>query len=96
MDALGFEKELNRLSKKSVRAGKGKRRGRKYKKKAGILIVVSDKCWLQKAVKNIPGIETAIINKLNAELLAPGTLPGRATIFTEAAIDKIARERLFM
>ena len=96
LDALGFEKELNRLSKKSVRAGKGKRRGRKYKKKAGILIVVSDKCWLQKAVKNIPGIETAIINKLNAELLAPGTLPGRATIFTEAAIDKIARERLFM
>jgi large subunit ribosomal protein L4e len=28
-------------------------------------------------------------DQLNAELLAPGTFPGRLTIYTEAAIEKL-------
>lgn len=96
LDDLGFKSELVRLDEKSRRAGKGKARGRKYKKKAGILIVVSEECKLQAATKNLPGVEAAVVNKLNAELLAPGSVPGRATLFTEAAIDKMAKEKLFM
>ncbi len=96
LNALGFKEELGRVEKRSVRAGRGKARGRKYRKRAGILIVVSDKCKLQKAAKNIPGVDTAVVSKLNAELLAPGTFPGRATLYTEGAIDKIAKEGLFM
>lgn len=94
--AIGFDKELKRLEERKIRAGKGKARGRKYKKKAGILLVVSEKCGLQNAVKNIPGVEAAVVKSLNAEVLAPGGVPGRAAIFTEAALNKIAKEGLFM
>ena len=93
--SLGLEKELARASVKKVRAGKGKNRGRKYRKKTGPLIVVSQKCSLLQAGKNIPGVDTAIVDKSKAEQLAPGTHAGRLTIFTESAIEKLRKERLF-
>lgn len=96
LEKLGLIEELGRISKRKIRAGKGKKRGRKYRKIRGILIVVSrDDCSLKNAGKNIPGVEIKSVEKLNAEILAPGTNPGRLTTFTEAAIDKLAKERLF-
>ena len=35
------------------------------------------------------------MNSLNAELLAPGGQPGRITLFTEGAIDRLKKENLF-
>jgi large subunit ribosomal protein L4e len=96
LEALGFKKELERSMTKTVRAGKGKSRGRKYKKKKSLLLVVSKECKLEKAAKNLPGVDIVKVNSLNAELLAPGTVPGRATLFTEAAIDALEKEKLFM
>ena len=92
---IGLEKELERCSVKKIRAGKGKARGRKYRKKKGPLIVVSKDCKLIKAASNIPGVEIVEISYLNAELLAPGTLPGRVTVYTEAAIKRLDDEKLF-
>ena len=68
---------------------------RRYKKKVGPLIVVSDKCNLEKC-RNLPGVEIVRIKSVNAELLAPGTEPGRLTLFTKSAIEKLGREKLFM
>jgi len=96
LEKLGFESELKRTTKKSVRAGRGKLRGRKYKRKTGLLIVVADSCALQKSAANIPGVDVALVDKLNAEQLAPGTVPGRLTLFTPAAISKIKNEKMFM
>lgn len=93
---LGFEKELERISKKAIRAGKGKRRGRKYRKKKGPLIVISKECKLEKAARNIPGIDIIKINALNTEILAPGAVPGRAILFTQAALEILDKEKLFM
>lgn len=92
---LGFEKELERVGVRTIRAGLGKMRGRRLRKKAGMLIVVSEKCKLQNALENVPGVDTAVVSELNAELLAPGTIPGRATLFTESALEKISKEKLF-
>jgi len=92
---LGFDSELNRTSKRKIRAGRGKTRGRKYVRKIGPLIVVAKLCALQKSAANIPGVEVILVNKLNAELLAPGAVPGRLTIFTASAIDKIRKSKLF-
>ena len=77
-----MEKELERISEKTIRAGVGKNRGRPYKKKKGPLFVVSGKCNLLKAAKNVPGVDVCVVKDLNAELLAPGATPGRLTIFT--------------
>nr|AJS13269.1 50S ribosomal protein L4P, large subunit ribosomal protein L4e [uncultured archaeon] len=92
---LKFEKELERTKEKKVRAGRGKTRGRKYKRKVGPLIIISKVCDLVKAANNIPGFEVVEVNALNADLLAPGTKPGRVTIWTQAAVERLGKENLF-
>ena len=92
---LGLEKELERVSEKKVRAGKGKSRGRKYKKKNGPLIVVSKKDKLSRAAVNILGIDVVDVKSLNAELLAPGAKAGRLTLWTKGAIHILEKDNLF-
>lgn len=96
LEKLGLQKELTRASEKKVRAGKGKARGRKYKKKKGILIVVSNICNLQKAAKSIPGTDIVEVSKLNAELLAPGSVAGRLTLYTDKALERMKKEKLYL
>jgi len=88
---LGLSLELMRIKiGKKIRAGKGKMRGRKYKVPIGPLIIVKDKeSSLIKAGRNILGTEVISINELTTELLAPGTYPGRLTIWTEDAIQSL-------
>ena len=93
---MGFEPELERSSQKSIRAGKGKARTRKYSKRKGVLLVVGNEAKLMKASGNIPGTDICKVNELNAELLAPGGVPGRITLYTEDAIATITKEDLFM
>jgi len=96
LEKVGLKDELKRISEKKVRAGKGKSRGRKYKIKTGPLIVVSKDCPLEKASRNLQGIDVVKINGLNAELLAPGTKPGRLVIWTKDSIEKMKNEGLFI
>lgn len=96
LNKLGLKDELKRLETKKVRAGKGKKRGRKYKKKTGPLLVVSSKCALQKSAANISGVDIVTVESLNAELLAPGAQPGRLTIWSDKAIEKMNKENLFV
>lgn len=96
LEKLGFQQELERTTKKTLRAGKGKARGRKYDTKTGPLIVVAEKCPLQKSAANIPGLDVVTVSSLNAELLAPGAVPGRLTVFTSSALGKMKSEKLFM
>lgn len=92
---LGLSEELTRVKEKKIRAGKGKARGRKYKKKKGPLIVVSKIDKLSEVVSNIPGIDIVEVKNLNAELLAPGARAGRLTLWTSAAINVLDKENLF-
>ncbi|MCD6109035.1 50S ribosomal protein L4 [Euryarchaeota archaeon ex4484_162] len=73
---------------KHIRAGKGKRRGRKYKIPKSILII-SNKGDIHKSASNIPGLDVITPDQINIEHLAPGGNPGRLTIFTEEAIKQI-------
>ncbi len=95
LENLGFSEEIERCREKNIRAGKGKMRGRKYKKKKGVLFVVSKECNLMKAANNIPGTDVADVKDINVELLAPGSHPGRLALFTKSAIEKMEKENLF-
>ena len=92
---LGLEKEIERTNVKKVRAGKGKNRGRKYRIKCGPLLVVSKDCSLEKAGRNLQGIEISKVNSLNAKKLAPGCVPGRLIIWSEGAIERLRNEKLY-
>jgi len=95
LQKLNFQEELNRSLIKKIRAGLGKLRGRKYRRKKGLLIVVGEECPLLKSSQNIPGLDIVKVNQLNAELLAPGTIPGRITLYTANAIKKLTENKLF-
>jgi len=87
---LGVLSEIYRVKEsRKIRAGKGKRRGRRTKQAVGPLIVIKENKGIKKAANNIPGVEVATIDNLNVEMLAPGTHPGRFTIWTNSAIEKI-------
>ncbi len=92
---FGLDGELARSSKRVIRAGKGRMRGRKYDGKTGPLIVVAGRCDLFRSASNIPGVDVVSVRSLNAEWLAPGAVPGRLTLFTMGAIDKLKKEKLF-
>ncbi|MEK6904443.1 MAG: 50S ribosomal protein L4 [Nanoarchaeota archaeon] len=96
LNKLGLEEELSRTKEKRIRPGRGKTRGRPYQEKKGPLIVVSSKCNLLRSAKNIPGVDVCVVSNLNAELLAPGSHPGRLTIFTERSIELMSKNNLFM
>lgn len=94
-EKLGLEKELERASKKTAKTGKARMRGRTAKKRVGPLLVVSKKCDLSMAARNVPGVDIITVESLNAELLAPGCDCGRLTLYTKAAIDRLENENLF-
>jgi large subunit ribosomal protein L4e len=99
LNNLGLEEELQRCyyGEKKWRAGKGKRRGRRYITKKGPLIVVSQKDLpIFKAARNIPGVDVLSIDNLKITELAPGAFPGRLTIFTEPALKRLKEEKLYM
>ncbi len=77
---------------RNIRAGKGKMRGRKYKNRKSLLIVAASDQGLGRAARNLPGVDFITAEKLNAELLAPGTNAGRLTVWTEASLQKLSEK----
>jgi large subunit ribosomal protein L4e len=87
---LGVLSDIYRVKEsRKIRAGKGKRRGRKMKQVAGPLIVVAENKGIIEAAENIQGVDIVTVNNLNAEVLAPGARLGRLTIWTSSAIEKL-------
>lgn len=89
---LGLWPDVYRVEESiKIRAGKGKMRGRKKKMRKGPLIVVSENNGICEAARNIPGIDVATVEDLNVELLAPGTHPGRLTLWSRSSVEKLRK-----
>lgn len=90
LKAIGISTDLENAKKKTKkRAGKGKRRGRIKKEKKSLLIVTAKNAAVYRAARNLVGVDVSPVSELNAELLAPGGMPGRLTIFTESALARL-------
>ncbi|MCD6466088.1 50S ribosomal protein L4 [Candidatus Bathyarchaeota archaeon] len=90
--SLGVWSDIERVKESiKVRSGKGKMRGRRIKMAVGPLIVVSKKDGIFKAARNFPGVDVVSVRDLNPELLAPGTHPGRLTIWTSSSIEELKK-----
>lgn len=95
LESLGLDEELTRCRGTSIRPGKGKNRGRKHKNRAGPLIVVGEDNGIRRGARNIPGVDIVTVDKLNASLLAPGTHPGRLTVWSTNAIETLGNEDMY-
>jgi large subunit ribosomal protein L4e len=71
------------------RAGKGKIRGRRTKHAVGPLLVIAENRGVAQAARNLPGVGISTVNNLSTEMFAPGTHPGRLTVWTKSAFEKL-------
>ncbi len=71
-----------------TRAGKGKLRGRVRRHPRSFLLVVSAP-GKARGFRNFPGVDVIPLDSLGTEHLAPGGVPGRLTLFTPIALEKL-------
>ena len=74
---------------KRMRAGKGKLRNRRRVQKLGPLVVYDQDQGVTRAFRNIPGVDTINVERLNLLKLAPGGHLGRFVIWTESAFKRL-------
>ncbi len=91
LEAAGLDADIERADEgRSVRSGRGKTRGRKYKQPKSILFVTSSETGPSRAARNLAGADVATADEVNTEDLAPGAQPGRLTVWTESAVEEVA------
>jgi large subunit ribosomal protein L4e len=77
-----------------IRVRKSKKvQGRTRSHAVGPLVVVADDTSANRALRNFEGLSVIRADHLSVEALAPGTRPGRLTIWTESAIKTIAAKK---
>jgi len=72
-----------------IRPGRGKSRNRRYKQRLGPLIIYKENKGIVNAFRNLPGVETTSVDRLNLLQLAPGGHVGRFIIWTESAFKEL-------
>lgn len=88
-EKLGLAEDITRAGDTKSKAGKA--RTGKIKEGKSVLVVVSGDCDAMKSAKNLAGVDVIDAENLDVSLLAPGGHPGRLTVWTEGALDKIAK-----
>jgi len=81
--------DVEYASKRRYRGGRGSIRGRPHKHSVSVLMVVEKKQGVQRAFRNFQGVTVVDVASLNVCDLAPGTHPGRLTIWTQSAIKSL-------
>ncbi len=87
---LGVYSDVNRAKKgKTIRAGKGKRRNRKYRRPKSILVVLPEGTEGLRAFSNLPGVTVKTPETLTIEDLSPGGDMGRLSIFSVKSVNQM-------
>ncbi len=91
LERLGVWEDIERAKERTrIRAGKGKRRGRRYITPKSVLFIVSNHLSpFAKAVSSLPGVDVAEPSYVNVLQLAPGGVPGRLTVVTLSALKML-------
>jgi len=89
LENLGLSEELTKCQRKQTRPGKGKMRGRRYKRRRGPLIVYKNDDGCVKAFRNIPGVDLMNVESLNLLMLAPGGHVGRLCVWSKSAFESL-------
>ncbi len=94
---LGLSQDLQRASEgRRMRSGRARLRKGGYRTPKSILVVVGQDKGVWRAARNIPGVDVATVDKLSADLLAPGGQAARLTVWTQDAVQKMSADSLYM
>jgi large subunit ribosomal protein L4e len=74
---------------RQLRCGAGKSRNRRFTQRKGPLVVYDISEGLDKAFRNLPGVDLANVDNLSLLDLAPGGHLGRFIIWTKGAFEKL-------
>lgn len=88
---LKLSNDLEKSHKPKIRKGLRRLSNRRHFRKS-VLIVVNEDRGIINAARNIPGVDVCTLSKMTAGMLAPGGVPGRITIWGEAAIKNMSTE----
>lgn len=93
LTSFGVADDLNKVRKsRHARAGQGKLRNARYVVRKGPLIIHDEADGnLKRAARNLPGVDTCNVHRLNILQLAPGGHLGRFVIFTEGGFRALNR-----
>jgi large subunit ribosomal protein L4e len=91
LNSFGCGDDLAKVrSSKQIRQGVGKYRNSRYVMRKGPLIIFGDDSeGVRKLAKNLPGIDTCHVNRLNILQLAPGGHLGRFIVYTKDAFKQL-------
>jgi len=90
LEQVGLHADVERADDaRTVRAGQGTTRGRKYDEPTSVLFVTHGDAGPARAARNLAGADVATASNVNVEDLAPGTQPGRLTVWTESALEEV-------
>jgi len=96
LEKMGVGADLKRASEgRKKRSGRARLRRGGYRVPKSVLIVVGEDKGIWRASRNIPGVDIAKVEELNAELLAPGGNAGRLVVWTKSALEKLAEKQLY-
>jgi large subunit ribosomal protein L4e len=91
LEGLGCGTELTKVAaSKKLRGGKGKMRDRKYTMRRGPLVIYAEDSGITRALRNLPGVDSCHVDRMNLLQLAPGGTFGRFVVYTEGAFTKLA------
>ena len=95
LQKIGFKIDMEKSEKtRAMVSGVHANRKGGYKERRSVLVVCA-KAENCKAYRNIPGVESSSVDKLNMNLLAPGGVAGRLCVWTEGALKRMRDEKLF-
>jgi len=90
LQAVGaYEDVLKAKDSKKLRRGKGKMRNRRHVQRVGPLVVYAEDNGIVQAMRNLPGVELAHVDRLNLLQLAPGGHMGRFIVWTKPAFERL-------
>ncbi len=90
LNAVGALDDVEKAAdSKKIRAGKGKMRNRRYTLRRGPLVIYKNNDGVEKAFRNLPGVELCCVDRLNLLQLAPGGHMGRFCVWSQAALEEL-------
>jgi len=90
LKAVGAYDDVEKVkASRKLRVGKGKMRNRRHVQRLGPLVVYAEDNGIVQAMRNLPGVELAHVDRLNLLQLAPGGHMGRFIVWTQPAFARL-------